>query len=62
MLKSYLQLAMEDKRDSEEYQLLDKNESLEVRVALKVCKRKMFSLGEMLELKGDQSEITEKEW
>ena len=61
ILKVYLHLALKDERESEEYQLLDKNEALEVRVALRVCTRRMVSLGELLESKNNWVEVTEKE-
>jgi len=53
ILKNYLHLALENLRDSEEYKLLDLSDALEVRVALRVCKRRMISLGELLESKNE---------
>lgn len=62
ILKNYLHLALENQRDTEEYKLLDKEDALEVRVALRVCRRRMITLGELIESKNDWVEVTEKEW
>lgn len=62
VLKNYLHYALKDARDSDPYILYDKDDSIQVRTALKVCKRRMMNLGELVDSKKDWLEITDKEW
>ena len=62
ILKNFLDLALKGEKDSEQYQMYNANEAIQVRVALVVCRRRLMHLGQMIDSGKDWVEVTDKEW
>ena len=60
ILKKFLSYAIGGKREEEGYKQMVKTGQVEV--ALKVTKRRLMSLGELIDTKKNWTEVTEKEW